>query len=83
MKVGDDWAWVAHGAERQPVVAAAALEGAEDAPDVDEGAQAIPAPIYAPPPPPSAARPYCIEIDEVGEVSIIWNPMCDCSHAGI
>ncbi|GKB16571.1 mitochondrial proton/calcium exchanger protein-like protein isoform X1 [Tanacetum coccineum] len=23
------------------------------------------------------------EIDEVGEVSIIWNPMCDCSHAGI
>ncbi|GJW39933.1 gag-pol polyprotein [Tanacetum coccineum] len=23
------------------------------------------------------------EIDEVGEVSIIWNPMCDCSHVGI
>ncbi|GKA08229.1 hypothetical protein Tco_0687560, partial [Tanacetum coccineum] len=23
------------------------------------------------------------EIDEVGEVSIIWNVMCDCSHAGI
>ncbi|GKC53612.1 hypothetical protein Tco_1076357 [Tanacetum coccineum] len=23
------------------------------------------------------------EIDEVGEVSIIWNPMYDCSHAGI
>ncbi|GJZ60556.1 hypothetical protein Tco_0616372 [Tanacetum coccineum] len=23
------------------------------------------------------------EIDEVSEVSIIWNPMCDCSHAGI
>ncbi|GJS79420.1 hypothetical protein Tco_0729301 [Tanacetum coccineum] len=23
------------------------------------------------------------EIDEVGEVSIIWNPMCDCSHAGV
>ncbi|GKA06664.1 hypothetical protein Tco_0685888, partial [Tanacetum coccineum] len=28
-------------------------------------------------------RPRCKEIDEVGEVSIIWNPMCDCSHAGI
>ncbi|GJU50767.1 hypothetical protein Tco_1220322 [Tanacetum coccineum] len=25
----------------------------------------------------------CKEIDEVGEVSIILNPMCDCSHAGI
>ncbi|GKC17635.1 pyruvate dehydrogenase (acetyl-transferring) kinase, mitochondrial [Tanacetum coccineum] len=23
------------------------------------------------------------EVDEVGEVSIIWNPMYDCSHAGI
>ncbi|GKA04047.1 putative ribonuclease H-like domain-containing protein [Tanacetum coccineum] len=23
------------------------------------------------------------EIDEVGEVSIIWNLMCDCSHAGV
>ncbi|GJU09209.1 hypothetical protein Tco_1125639 [Tanacetum coccineum] len=23
------------------------------------------------------------EIDKVGEVAIIWNPMCDCSHAGI
>ncbi|GJR05021.1 hypothetical protein Tco_0528005 [Tanacetum coccineum] len=30
-----------------------------------------------------APRPRCKEIDEVGEVSIIWNPMCDCSHAGI
>ncbi|GJY73075.1 hypothetical protein Tco_0477506 [Tanacetum coccineum] len=29
--------------------------GAEDAPDVDEGAQAVPAPIHAPPPPPPAA----------------------------
>ncbi|GKC20908.1 hypothetical protein Tco_1023058 [Tanacetum coccineum] len=23
------------------------------------------------------------EIDEVGEVLIIWSPMCDCSHAAI
>ncbi|GKC82215.1 hypothetical protein Tco_1137932 [Tanacetum coccineum] len=28
-------------------------------------------------------RPRCKEIDVVGEVSIIWNPKCDCSHAGI
>ncbi|GKB74266.1 hypothetical protein Tco_0935678 [Tanacetum coccineum] len=27
--------------------------------------------------------PRCKEIDEVDEVSIIWNPMCDYSHAGI
>nr|GEV83307.1 hypothetical protein [Tanacetum cinerariifolium] len=25
----------------------------------------------------------CKEIDEVGEISITWNPMCNCSHAGI
>ncbi|GJR04947.1 hypothetical protein Tco_0527931 [Tanacetum coccineum] len=55
MEVGDDWAWVAQGAKRQPVDAVAALGGAEDAPDVDEGAQAVPAPIHAPPPPSPAA----------------------------
>ncbi|GJV38793.1 hypothetical protein Tco_1417233 [Tanacetum coccineum] len=38
MEVGDDWAWVAQGVERQPVAVAAALGSAEDAPDVDEGA---------------------------------------------
>nr|GEU34442.1 hypothetical protein [Tanacetum cinerariifolium] len=27
--------------------------------------------------------PRCKQINNVGEVSIIWNPMCDCSHAGI
>ncbi|GJW44903.1 hypothetical protein Tco_0073702 [Tanacetum coccineum] len=27
--------------------------------------------------------PRCKEINEVGEVSIIWNLMCDCSHPGI
>ncbi|GKC53185.1 hypothetical protein Tco_1075930, partial [Tanacetum coccineum] len=52
MEIGDDWAWVAQGAERQQVVMAAAPKGAEDALDVDEGAQAIPTPIHAPPPPP-------------------------------
>ncbi|GKF38581.1 hypothetical protein Tco_0118642, partial [Tanacetum coccineum] len=43
------------GTERQPVAAAAALGGVEDAPDVDEGAQAVPTPVHAPPPPPPAA----------------------------
>ncbi|GJT61940.1 hypothetical protein Tco_1005473 [Tanacetum coccineum] len=28
-------------------------------------------------------RPRCKEIDKVGEILIIWNPMYDCSHAGI
>ncbi|GKF21401.1 hypothetical protein Tco_0070039, partial [Tanacetum coccineum] len=55
--VGDNWAWVAKGAERQPVAAAAALGGAEDALDVDEGTQVIPTPVHAPPiPPPAAGR---------------------------
>ncbi|GKD97118.1 hypothetical protein Tco_1381015, partial [Tanacetum coccineum] len=36
-EIGDDWAWVAQGVERQPVAAAAALGDAKDAPDVDEG----------------------------------------------
>ncbi|GKG05664.1 hypothetical protein Tco_0325750 [Tanacetum coccineum] len=54
MEIRDDWAWVAQGAERQPVAVAAAPRGDEDAPDVDEGAQAVPTPIHAPPPPPQA-----------------------------
>ncbi|GJW30707.1 hypothetical protein Tco_0047582 [Tanacetum coccineum] len=52
IEVGDDWVWVAQGVERQPIAAAATSGGAEDAPDLDEGAQAVPAPIHAPPPPP-------------------------------
>ncbi|GKB37873.1 hypothetical protein Tco_0882815, partial [Tanacetum coccineum] len=48
MEVGYDWAWVAQGAERQPVVVAAALGGVKDAPNIDECAQAVPAPIHAP-----------------------------------
>nr|GEV93993.1 integrase, catalytic region, zinc finger, CCHC-type, peptidase aspartic, catalytic [Tanacetum cinerariifolium] len=42
MEVGDDWAWVAQGAERQPVDAATALGGDEVTPDVDEGLKATP-----------------------------------------
>nr|GEW36357.1 hypothetical protein [Tanacetum cinerariifolium] len=55
MEVGDDWTWVAHGTKRQLVAAAATPKGTEDALDVDEGAQAVPAPVHAPLPPPSAA----------------------------
>ncbi|GJW71970.1 hypothetical protein Tco_0128887 [Tanacetum coccineum] len=70
---------------RQPDAAAGAPGAAEDVPAVDEDAQVDPAPVQAPQSPPLllVAGPRCKEIDEVGEVSIIWNPMCDCSHAGI
>ncbi|GKC76521.1 hypothetical protein Tco_1127295 [Tanacetum coccineum] len=44
-------AWVAPGPEKQQVAAAGALEVAEGAPDVDEGDQAVLAPIQAPQPP--------------------------------
>ncbi|GKD52067.1 hypothetical protein Tco_1281043 [Tanacetum coccineum] len=37
----DTWAWVAIGPERQPDVVASTLAVAEDAPDVDEGDQAV------------------------------------------
>ncbi|GJR85441.1 hypothetical protein Tco_0209452 [Tanacetum coccineum] len=48
---------VAQGVKRHPVAAAAASGGAKDALDVDEGAQAVLAPIHAPPPlPPAAGR---------------------------
>ncbi|GKA18475.1 hypothetical protein Tco_0698390 [Tanacetum coccineum] len=59
MKIGDDWAWVAPGPERQQVAAAGAPEAAKDALVVDEGAQADPAPIQVPqppPPPPAVGR---------------------------
>ncbi|GKD71294.1 hypothetical protein Tco_1325384 [Tanacetum coccineum] len=55
-EIDDTWAWVALGPERQPDAAAGAPEDAEDAPVVDEGGQAVSAPVQAPPPPPAAAR---------------------------
>ncbi|GJY86102.1 hypothetical protein Tco_0500128 [Tanacetum coccineum] len=42
MEIGDEWAWVAPRPERQQVAAASTLGAAEDAPTVDEGAQADP-----------------------------------------
>ncbi|GKA01598.1 hypothetical protein Tco_0674263, partial [Tanacetum coccineum] len=46
-ETGDDWAWVAPRPERQQVAAAGAPKTTEDAPAVDKGAQADPAPIQA------------------------------------
>ncbi|GJV41073.1 hypothetical protein Tco_1419513, partial [Tanacetum coccineum] len=40
MEIGDDWAWVAPGPERQPDVMAGPPRADEDAPAVYEGAQA-------------------------------------------
>ncbi|GJS70964.1 hypothetical protein Tco_0703805 [Tanacetum coccineum] len=56
-QLDDTWAWVAMGPKRQPDATAGALGVAQDAPIIDEGGQADPAPIQAaPPPPPVAAR---------------------------
>ncbi|GJY05907.1 hypothetical protein Tco_0371847 [Tanacetum coccineum] len=53
-ELDDTWAWIAPRPERQQVAAAGAPEGAEDVPLIDEGAPAVPAPIQAPQPPPTA-----------------------------
>ncbi|GJU85904.1 putative ribonuclease H-like domain-containing protein [Tanacetum coccineum] len=44
----DIWAWVAIGPERQPNVAAGTPAVAKDAPAIDEGDQAVSAPVQAP-----------------------------------
>ncbi|GKB23118.1 hypothetical protein Tco_0862519 [Tanacetum coccineum] len=50
-RLGDTWAWVAPGPERQPDDAVGAPEAARDVPAVDEGPPADPAPMHAPQPP--------------------------------
>ncbi|GJW50773.1 hypothetical protein Tco_0092124 [Tanacetum coccineum] len=56
----DTWVWVAMGPERQPDAVAGTPAIVEDAPIVDKGDQAIPAPVHAPqqppPPPPAVVR---------------------------
>ncbi|GJW34398.1 hypothetical protein Tco_0054430 [Tanacetum coccineum] len=47
-ELDDTWAWVAPGPERQPNAIAGALEVAEGAPNIDEGAQAVPAHVQSP-----------------------------------
>ncbi|GJS05255.1 hypothetical protein Tco_0321763, partial [Tanacetum coccineum] len=56
VKLGDTWAGVAPGLERQPIAAAGALEVTKGALDVDEGAQAIPGLVQAPQPPPATNK---------------------------
>ncbi|GKA69786.1 hypothetical protein Tco_0775850 [Tanacetum coccineum] len=60
VEIDDTWAWVALGPERQSDAATGVPGAAEDAPTVDEGDQAVPAPVQAPqqppPPPPAAGR---------------------------
>ncbi|GKE57368.1 hypothetical protein Tco_1496553 [Tanacetum coccineum] len=56
MQFDDTWAFVAMGPERQPDATASAPAVAEDAPTVDEGDQAVSAPVQAPPPLPPAAK---------------------------
>ncbi|GKE74260.1 hypothetical protein Tco_1536301 [Tanacetum coccineum] len=59
IKIGDEWVCIAPIPERHNVALAGALEAAKDAPTVDEGAQADPAPIQAPqplPPPLTVGR---------------------------
>ncbi|GKD76390.1 hypothetical protein Tco_1339011 [Tanacetum coccineum] len=48
MEVDDTWAWVSMGPERQPNATAGAPGVAQDAPAVDEGVQAVLAPVQAP-----------------------------------
>ncbi|GJV84015.1 hypothetical protein Tco_1523913 [Tanacetum coccineum] len=58
MYLGDDWVWVAPGPERQQVATTGTPAVTEDAPAVDEGDQAVLAPMQAPqqpPPPPLVA----------------------------
>nr|GEY41985.1 hypothetical protein [Tanacetum cinerariifolium] len=49
--IEDTWAWVAQGTKRQQVATTGTPKPVEDVPVVDEGAQAIPAPVQAPQPP--------------------------------
>nr|GEX09804.1 hypothetical protein [Tanacetum cinerariifolium] len=53
-ELDDTWAWVAPRPERQPDAAVGALEVTESALDIAVGAQAVPAPVQAPQPPPTA-----------------------------
>ncbi|GKB45820.1 hypothetical protein Tco_0896573 [Tanacetum coccineum] len=50
-KFGDTWAWVAQGPERQQAAVAGAHKADNAGPEVEEGAQEIPAPAQVPPPP--------------------------------
>ncbi|GJW46477.1 hypothetical protein Tco_0078123 [Tanacetum coccineum] len=67
MEVGEDCTWVAPRLKRQQVVAAGAPEIAEGAQHVDEGDQAILAPVQAPQPPPPPLATGRTMPPEIGE----------------
>ncbi|GJZ31597.1 hypothetical protein Tco_0576644 [Tanacetum coccineum] len=67
MRVGDTWAWVAPRLKRQPDATTGAPRAAEDAPAVDEGAQADPAPVQAPQPLPPAPKTMQLRISRIEE----------------
>ncbi|GKC21907.1 hypothetical protein Tco_1024057, partial [Tanacetum coccineum] len=54
VRIGDTWAWVAPELERQQATVAEVLKGVEGAHVEIEGDQAVPAPLQAPQPPPTA-----------------------------
>ncbi|GKE52031.1 hypothetical protein Tco_1487187, partial [Tanacetum coccineum] len=56
-QLDDTWAWVAMGPGRQPDAAVGAPRVAQDAPVIDEGGHADPAPVQAPPPADSKTMP--------------------------
>ncbi|GKB64934.1 hypothetical protein Tco_0921120 [Tanacetum coccineum] len=74
-ELDDTWAWVAPRPERQLDVAVDALKVAESAPNVDEDAQAVLAPIQTPQPPPAVAQGALGELREV-----LDNMACDFSR---
>ncbi|GJW90839.1 hypothetical protein Tco_0168392 [Tanacetum coccineum] len=82
---GGQFAWVTLGPERQPDAAAGAHGAAEDAPAIDEGVQADPAPIHAPqqasPSPPTAGTYGEID-DQSGEILHMDDYMYDTAHGG-
>ncbi|GKA95900.1 hypothetical protein Tco_0817995 [Tanacetum coccineum] len=55
-ELGDTWAWVASGLERQSDAAAGSPKDVEDAHAEVEGDQAVLAPVQAPQPPPTTAQ---------------------------
>nr|GEV68085.1 hypothetical protein [Tanacetum cinerariifolium] len=74
-RIGDTWALVALGLDRQPNAAVGAVEAAEDAHVVDKDAHAVSAPVQAPQPPPPAPYPQTMpqRIERVEEeIQELW-----------
>ncbi|GJV61923.1 hypothetical protein Tco_1468023 [Tanacetum coccineum] len=81
LKIGDTWAWVAPRLERQPDAVAGAPGVVEDALVIDEGAQADPAPVQVPQPPPPVPRSIQQRISRLKEevMKLRWSILMDAS----